>query len=97
MPPANVLVAVVLVAVMYATVGLVEEFKAPVPPFEYSQPWPKVEAPVPPFNTDRSLLRFKVPIYATVDEAMGKVLVAVVLVAMKYEPVGLEEPTRFPF
>ena len=35
------------------TVGEVEEFKAVVPPLEYSQPWPKELAPVPPLSTVR--------------------------------------------
>ena len=37
-PPANVEVAVVEVAVIYATVGDVEAARAPVPPSEYNQP-----------------------------------------------------------
>jgi hypothetical protein len=72
----NVLVAVVEVAVIYATVGLVEALI--VVPLDESHPCPKVVAPVPPFATVRALVRARVlavnvvPLKVRLDESVNK-------------------------
>jgi len=49
--PANVLVAVVDVAIIYPTVGLVDAVSELPIPSEYNHPCPNEVAPVPPFAT----------------------------------------------